>query len=99
MALAILSDSVDTETTVTLTEDNIGHPPPLTTHLKPHTFHKLAYIPLSSSTAEVSAQKVNTTGYSDVVYPKDGAEGSDKAQIRIPATHLSSRNAPGYDNY
>ena len=44
---------------------------------------------------EVSAQKLDTTDYSDIVYPRDGEEDSDIAQINIPATHLSDREASG----
>ena len=47
------------------------------------------------SFVEISAQKLNRADHSDVVYPEDGEEGSDRAQIVIPAAYLSSRDASG----
>ena len=47
------------------------------------------------SVAELSAQKLNKSEYLDVVYPEDDEEENIKAQIKIPADHLSSRGASG----
>lgn len=44
---------------------------------------------------ELSAHKLDRTNYSDVAYPKDSAEGTERAKIVIPSMHLSSREASG----